>query len=516
MVVTDFLTDGPKPSALQQKNPPREDPTSLIEEDAWIAFRDLALTPLDCSELYTDAATRAEFIEGCRLLGLTYVYPHQLLIADMLNAGERQNGVLLPRQVGKTKTLSVVVIGRCALRPRYNAAMTLATQAGKTHEVFEQTIIDELTFAFPDEDSRPFTVKRGKGSQHVTFPNGSRFAAKTAKGAAFRGSSYDLVWIDEAGEATLEQAADLLGAILPTFLTRAATKPQLVMTGTAGTFRKGQLLYEALKATNGRLRYALEDTVSPEDLETWETAGPLIRAMHPGIQVGLALEDDVRAFFELESTSLESFLREFGGIFGTDLNGDLLFPDWATSLIEAETLPAPPERFALAYAMQRDGKSATVCAAWRDDDGNAHILSMKHRDGNDWVAAIAHDLASRYKTPLAYDTINAYARAEADKIERARPLVKLHPYSTRDAATSAALLVGEAAAGRLRHYGQPALDDAAEHAVKRAYRQSASWGIGPAHPMDDVSPIEAAALALRLYDTVTKERQPVRSTMQLA
>lgn len=523
MKAVSLLTEAPKPSALQQKNSPQKvAPEELREESAWVAFRDLALTPLFCSDLVTTEQTRAEFIEGCRLLGLTFVFPHQLLIADMLNAGMRTNGALLPRQVGKTKTLTIIVLGRCALRPKYNAAFTMATAAGKAHEVFTQTILDELEALWPDEDARPFKLFRGNGRGYVMFDNGSRFSVKSPKGASFRGSSYDLVWVDEAGEATLAVGEDILGAVMPAFIATAALRdypPQLVATGTAGTYRKGQLLWSALQEPNGRLAYAFPDDTVEEDLESWDDrAGELVRAMHPGLDVGLAREEDIREFFELESTSVERFLREYGGIFGTDLVGDAIVSpeDWEAAALDTDPAAVtPPTRFALAYAIHRDGKRATVVAAWRDELGHAHLLSMKHRDGSDWVADKVWDLAQRYKVPVAYDTVNAFARSEADKLERAKPRTKLHPYTTREVGTSAALIVDDAANGRVRHYRQPALDEAAAHAVKRGFRQSTSWGIGPSHPDDDVTALEAAAMALRLYDTVTRERRPAVATMRV-
>jgi hypothetical protein len=430
----------------------------------------------------------------------------------MLNAGQETNGVLLPRQSAKTTTMTIVLVGRCAMRPKYNAAMTLTTRASKSSEVFDQVILTPLEDNFPEIDSRPFKIYRGKGSEHVRFPNGSRLSQKTAKGTSFRASAYDAVWIDEAGEATAEQGEDLLGAIMSTFDTRDG---QLISTGTAGDFRTGNLLWEALEAPNGRVRYAMPDTTTGEELENWNSARALIESMHPGLACGLTTAEKLERRWKVQSP--ERFGREYGGIFGTDATADRLISaeDWESGRIIAEEFPTPPERFAIAYGIQRDGRASTVVAAWRDDAGNAHVLSMKARDGSDWVADKVHDLGTRYRVPAGYDTINRFARAEADKLERARPRVKLVPCTTADVGTAAALLVTEARAGRVRHYDQPAMNEAAEVAVKRSFRGSATWGIGPAHPEDDVSPIEAAAMALRTYDVQTRDRRKAVSTMRL-
>ncbi|WP_219927600.1 hypothetical protein, partial [Microbacterium sp. HMWF026] len=291
----------------------------LQRQTTWMAWRRRALSPLNVSDLVTSAESRREFLEGCRLLGVSSPKPHQLLINDMLAAGLETNGVLIPRQAGKTKTLTIIALGRCALRERYNVGMTITTQATKTFEIFETTVIDELELVWPDEDSRPFKSYRGKGSQHVRFPNGSRFSAKSPKGSSFRASSYDLVWLDEGGEASPEQAVDLRAAIYSTFDTRPDA--QLVVTGTAGTFRKGQLLFEALEDEgNGVVRYAFPEDVTADELAAWEPTEEfpygrvkeLTLAMHPGISSGLTtIEKVAKRFVALK----ERFAVEYGGIF---------------------------------------------------------------------------------------------------------------------------------------------------------------------------------------------------------
>lgn len=520
------LSSGPQPSALQQKKHTRlAAPEDLRSEDAWIAYRDSALRPLEHSELVTTQATRDEFIKGCELLGLTFVFPHQLLLADVLNAGHMENGVLLPRQSAKTKTMLIIVLGRCALRRKYNVAFTFTTKAGKAHEVFDGEVVKELEGVWPDPKTRPFTISKAIARAYIAFPNGSRFSSKAPKGDDLRGSSYDLVWLDEAGECSADLAPSLLDAVLPSFMAKAALRelsgeplPQLVATGTGGRFTTGQLLAMELKAPNGRLRYAFRDTTPGEDLESWDTVIELVREMHPGLASGLTREQDLEAYYNKETTTPESFAREVGGLFGADQGGDRLISveDWEAAALEIDPAAVtPPARFALAYGMDRDGRVASVVGAWRDEDGNAHLLSMRHRNGTDWVGAYAHDLAQRYKVPVVYDTINPYARSEADKLERARPRTKLHPYTTREVATCAALLVEEAANGRIRHYRQPALDDAVSIATKRSMRQSVSWCIGPMGGVGDVTSLEAAALALRLYDTQTKARRAVVSTMSV-
>src|SRR6185503_10847389 len=95
------------------------------------------MVPLISTELITTDQSRAEFVEGARLLRLdkmiragdggTGPTPIQLAIADMLNAGYFKNGVLEPRRTTKTTSVQAVLLGRCSIREDYVVGWTLAT-----------------------------------------------------------------------------------------------------------------------------------------------------------------------------------------------------------------------------------------------------------------------------------------------------------------------------------------------------------------------------------------------------
>jgi hypothetical protein len=493
------------PPLATSENPPQP-PTleSLFEAEVWLEHRGRALEPLDVSDLVTTEQTRRELIEGARLLGMTVLHPHQLVVADMLNAGHEISAILATRQIGKTKTLLTLILGRCATRPRYNAAFSITTLASKSSEVFTQSVIDELETLFPDPDARPFRLYRGKGSEHVRFPNGSRFSQKTAKGASFRASSYDLVWLDEAGEADPEQAKDLLDAILSTFDT---TEGQLVLTGTAGTFRKGQLLYEGLaNPENGRVRYAIPEDTTPDELAEWEPteAHPygrvreLTLAMHPGIACGLTTEEKARRRFY--ALGPERYAREYLGIFGRVGEGG--GPINITAWLEAGRTDTPdvPERFALAGGVAFKGQSASLVAAWRDEKGRACGYVLDHRKGSTWLADAAAVLVRKHSTPMIFDTASSTMRSEVEVMRRMTPRPRVIEQAFADVTAAAAGLVKEINTGNSVHWSQPSMDAAAKGTVRRSAGASA-WAFGRGKSEDlDLSPIECWALALRYFD----------------
>ncbi|MCE4024670.1 terminase family protein [Microbacterium sp. Au-Mic1] len=502
-----LLSDRDNPLNAASEKSSRETLESLRSEEGWISYRETALKPLNCTELVTTQQSRDEFIRGCELLGVEFPKAHQLIISDMLTAGREESAILIPRQAGKTTTLAIILVGRCALRPRYNAALTLTTLANKTGEVFEQTIQDVLELAHgEDVDSRPFRNYRGKGAMYVKFPNGSRLTAKTAKGAAFRGSSYDAVWIDEAGEASPEQADDLKGAILSTFDTRDG---QMILTGTAGDFRKGQMLFEGLENPEyGVVRYAIPEDTEPDAMSAWEPddehpfarGRELTEAMHPGIASGLTTVEKVRKRFVAYLNRPGRFAREYGGIFGT--LGEGAGPINVQAWIDAGRTDTPdvPEHFALVMGTSFFGDFGSLVAVWRDDDGKACGYVIDHRKGVTWLADAAAKKSREHGHPVIFDGGNKSTRAEVEIMARFVPAPHMVERGFTEVPVAHALLTKEINAGNAVHWTQGPLDTAAKSAVRRPAGAN-SWAFGRGKQAGlDLSTLEAFALGLHYYD----------------
>lgn len=498
----------PKQPLPAQETPPTLD--ELLDEGTWIAWRDRALQPQDVTDLYTDEQTRAEFIAGARLLRLDapgkFVKPHQLVIADMINAGKETNGVLVPRRSSKTTSIAAVALGRCQLREDYQAALTLTTTAAKTSERFTADIFGPIERAYPDPTTRPVRVFKGKGSERLEWANGSRFYALTPNGDAFRSSAYDFVVVDESGEATVEQGEDLNGAIYPTFDTRPGA--QVVFAGTAGDYRDGLLLWDALHNPDaGRLAYRFPDDLTEDELAAWEPSDEhpyarvreLVETSHPGVHSGLTTLETVRKRFG--TLKAESFTREYGGVFGSigEGRGVINAQRWAESGRSLD--PVVPERFAMAVVPAFTQGSASIVAAWRDEQGRAHGYVLDHRRGTTWLADAAASKARQHNLPIVYDSASSTMRLEVEQMNRMSPRPRLEPQTTANVTTAAALLVREVNNGNAIHYKQPPMDDASKAAVRRSVGASA-WALGrPPKNMDaDISALEAWAMALRYYD----------------
>jgi hypothetical protein len=490
----------------------------LLSEANWLELRESALTPTDVSELVTTEQTRREFVEGSRLLRLdrpgVAVMPHQLLVADVMNAGKEATGILLPRRSSKTTSILAVVLGRCRVREDYVAVMTLLTKASTTSARFRADVIAPITRRWPDKKERPIKVGLGKGDEHLEFPNGSFFAAYSPNPDSFRSGGFDLVLADESGEAEPEQGSDIQDAILPTL----DSKPegQVIYAGTAARYRKGNLLFDTLNDPDAaRLIYAAPDTTSENELAAWEPtadapeghARELIELAHPGVAAGLTTIEKMEVRYR--KLGPEAFAREYLSIFGTGSAGTAVLDLDAWKLAgDDDELPPVPDHFGFAFVTHPLERTACLAIAWRDEDDTAHLGVVRHQRGTGWITEEAYGVARRRKVGIAWDRgpLNA-SRREAENLERANPAPRLFPQDTNDVKVAASRLADDLKAGKVKHYNDPGLNAAVEQAVKRKIGVGHGWGFGPADTDADITPLEAASYALHSYDTQHKPQK---------
>ena len=497
------------PSLIESSAPTLQD---LLVEATWLEWREAALTPQIVTDLVSTDQTRAEFVEGARLLRLDaggkHIKPQQLLIADVLNAGYKFNDILVPRRGTKTTSIEAVLVGRCALREDYAVGWTLATTGQKASERFKLDIVTPFDRLYPDAKDAPFKLDRGKGSMSARWPShGSFFAVHSPVGDSFRSGGYDVVWVDEAGEADPEMGDDLRGAVLPTLDTRPGA--QFIRSGTAATYGTGNLLYDGLQSPRGgKLAYQFPKATSDDELAAWEPTEEhpfgrvreLIEISHPGVASGLTTLDDVRDSFE-NMRKPGQFAREYGGIFGQvgESRGVLN----AQSFVDAGQpgAPTPPERFAIAAMPSFTQGFSSIVAAWRDENGKACGYVLDHRKGTTWLADAAATLSRRHNTPIIYDSASGPMRMEVEAMSRMNPRPRLEPQTFNNVTAAAALLVKEVNNGNSVHWRQPALEGAAKIAIRRT-AGAGSWAFGrPPRDTDaDISALEAWSLALRWYD----------------
>lgn len=473
----------------------------FVGEFDWLGIRDSGIAPRTCSRLGGTDDTRRRFIRGAEALGLNTerkpLHPQQLLVSDMLAVGLGQNVIMLPRRSSKSTSLIAEGLGRAWELEDYRVGILTMTTGKAGRARFLKDVVPVLERKYPDKNSRPFKIVKSAGQERVEFFQSGGMVCWLSSIDDLIGEAFDMVILDEASKAEPEKAEETLSAALPTLDTRPDA--QIVVAGTAGEFRTGNLLWDWLAdgraGAAGILEYSAPEHTTIEDIETWEATLPLVLEAHPGIGTLTTIE---RVQTNWRTMKPEKFLREYLSIFGIEgVANRLINPDvWGKSA-DAGELPKPPERFAVALTVHRDQTVASLTAAWRDASGKAHALVLAHDRGVAWAQDEAARIAAKYKLAIVHDSMGVVL-VETEALSRRKPPVRLTPQTTKNVVTAAALLIKEIETRRFVHHDQPSLNEAARIAVKR--RILGAWGFGTSDPEADITPLEGAAMALRVYD----------------
>ncbi len=498
------------------------DPETL---DGWLALREEALPPLHVSELVTTDEDRREFLRGATMLRFhgpramrgRSVKPQQLLVADVLAAGHQKNAALLPRRSSKSTSVLAVALGRAEARDDYRVGVLTMTTGKAGRSRFLKDVVPAIERSGLPLGS--YKVVRAAGQERIEFPTSGGSVAWLSTVDDLRGEAFDLIILDEAGEADPQKVEDTLAAALPTLDTRPGA--QIVVAGTAGKYRRGNLLHDWLvlgrtpdpetgEVRAGIVEYAMPETLTEEDTDSWEAIRPHVLASHPGIGT-LTTEKAIRDNYL--TLPRETFLREYGGLFGDEGGSVSLFDPlkWARTGVDG-ALPAPPERFSLAFAPHPDQISVSIVAAWRDDEGRAVALQLDHLSGIDEAAPRLLKYARRYKVPVVYDAGSQVGQLIVERLTRATPRPKLHPFTYPDVKRAASLIVDEVDRENVVHYRDQLVLTEAIHLTVKRKSGDRGWLLGrdPKRPDDDITPAEAWAIALLHYDG-SKPKPRVRS-----
>jgi hypothetical protein len=473
----------------------------------WDISRDSGIAPLRQSKLNADPGLREEFLEGARLMGVfggrKELKPQQMRLADVCNEPIDTVGVLLPRRSTKTTTLFALALGRCASREEYFVGYTTCTTGTKARDRFRKDIVPVLERLYPDAKDAPFKIRKAGGSERVEFDNGSIFQVLPPQGESFRSDAFDLIILDEAGEASPEMTEDLMAGALATMDTRPDA--QLIVAGTAAKFREGNLLWNTL--VDGRagdaaiLEYAAPDDLNPiTDLDDWDEVAALAEAAHPGIGTLTTLEVVRKRWLKLTRRQFaEEYLSLFGRVGIVDTFFDM--DKWDAGAIEGDLPDMPTDRaVGLAVVVHPDQSCAVVAAAWRDDLGRACLLVVDYRPDTKWLPSRVKELAVKLRTPIIYDTQPGPTTVEVEVTQRMRPRPLLAPQKWGDVKSAAALLKREADDGNIAHWAQDDLTEAIRLVTKREAATANGWAFGRADYSQSIIAAEGVALALRWAD----------------
>jgi hypothetical protein len=435
--------------------------------------------------------------------GLRSLKPQQYELASVLDAMHGESGVLMPRRSSKSLTILMWLLGLCELEEGVQLAYTSATTGKAARDRYVKELLPYLMRM--QTAGYPLTARRASGQERVEFRNGSLLQILAPLGDEFRSQAFDVVVIDEAGEAEPEKSDDLLGAALPTLDT--SDRGQWIVAGTAGDYREGNLLWDQLErgraGAGGILEYAVPQDIDVDTLSDWKVVEELLHSMHPGVGT-LTTMDAMRRSFGLMKPL--QFAREYLGVWGHMGGAGGIFDatEWGALGTRVASLPAPPERFSL--AVSASDSAASIVAAWRVQ-GIAHLLLIDHREGRGWVPQRARELAKKYRVPVVLDPQESTVMRDVKQsLEQLRTRVEVQTYE--DVAAAHERIVLEYKHGRLTHYQQQPLTDA--FLGVRRVQMGARWKFG-AIAEADVTAARAATLAVRFFDSTPRA---IRASVQ--
>lgn len=513
----------------------------LLNEAAWIELRDSGRDPLDQSTLHTSYQSRAEFLVGAWIINelvprrivagglLANLQPQMLRTADILGTGgpldaeviddadgNFLNAILEPRRSSKTTSLWCILLGRCWMRAVYMAGYTMLTTAKKAGERFKLDVRDPIIRKWRDKRVREkdmgVKLNESNGSLGIEFDNGSKLAILSPNGDDVRSGAYDILVLDESGEAEPEMWDDIVGAVVPSFDTRPGA--QLVYAGTGGAYRDGSHFWATLHdPTAGRIRYGVPDDVDEKQLETWEAgAGALIEHLHPGLD-GLTNLATIRRNFAI--LGWVRFSMEYLGHFGKAAGNDTIIGSEWGDTTEPGALPTGVTPLSLAFAVHPGGLWATIAVAWYlpddvgdfaraawaldGDDDQAPRVGIKiihHQEGNARMAATLWKYWKQLRLPIIYDD-SPQEKSIIQELNRdARPRPQATMIRFGEKSVAATKLINGLRHGDVRHWEQEPLDKAAAGAVKRVSGKAVLFGTPASDPTFDITPLEACAAAL--------------------
>ena len=414
----------------------------------------------------------------------------------------------LPRQVGKTFTVGSMLFAYAIEHP---GSLILWTSHHK--QTTKETFLAMQAMAVKPRIA-PYieTVLTGSGTESVAFKNGSRILfGSRDRGFGLGFSAVDVIVFDEAQRLTEQTRMDMVpatnrphnpsGALL--FYIGTPLRPTDGGDGFA-SLRAGaidgddDIFYVELSA---------DPDAEADDREQWAKANPSFPHHTP-------VESMLRMRKHLGSD--EAWMREALGIWDQlRVSGVIPAESWQAA---ADPESIPVDRFALGVEVGPDLAWASVAISGQRDDGAWHVAleadQHTHGKGVSWLVPYVTALVEN-NPQLRTVVVDVGGPAKALMEERAGVWTfagtKVRAQAIRVAdlgATCSSLLSGVVTLD-VRHIDQPQLNAAALSAGKRALGDTGMWVWSRRSATSDITPIQAASLALHGAQT-SKTTRPQR------
>ena len=439
--------------------------------------------------------------------------------------GKRKNGkyaatvggvvLSIPRQVGKTFLVGMMIIALCVLFPRLTVLWTAhRTRTATMTFTTMQGMVRKKKIRVHLAVDRSDGIRSANGEQEIRFKNGSRIMFGAREAGFGRGfDSVDIEVFDEAQILTEKALEDMVPA------TNASKQPSGALLFFMGTPPRPtdpgeEFTNRRTKALEGKARnmvyveFSADDDADPDDHAQWEKANPSFPSRTP-------LESMERMREQL--TDDDSFRREALGIW--DAAGTPEVIDAASWGRVADPASMPVERLTLAIDVAPNRKVASVALAGRRPDGLWHVELDEQKNGVEWVAAWVKARTEKNRLhAVVVDEMTGLVerRRGRNYLVGTDVVVTLAAAEGRDMAVASGQFFDGVMepSPKLRHADQPQMNVALSVARKRPL--AGAWAWNRKDETSDITPVVAATLALWGAQKDDVERPTRRSSERTA
>lgn len=414
-------------------------------------------------------------------------------------------GVVLsiPRQVGKTFLVGMIIIALCILNPNMTVLWTAhrTRTATKTFQTM-QGMVRKKKIRHHLEPGRNDGIRTANGEQEIRFKNGSviMFGAR----ADGFGRGFDEVDIEVFDEAQILPEKALEDMVAATNQSRQASGALLFFMGTPPrpSDPGEEWLGRRADALEGKpegqvvghsddmvyVEFSADRDADPDDQEQWAKANPSFPLRTP-------VESILRLRKNLKNE--DSFKREALGIYDAEDSSRVIDATFWKDAGDPASMPI--ERLTLAIDVAPDRSVASVALAGRRADGVWHVELDDQKKGADWVAAWVKARAEKNRLhAVVVDEMSGLVekRNGRNYIVGTDVMVTLAASEGRDMAIACGKFYDAVVTPEptLRHTDQPQLNVALSVARKRPL--AGAWAWNRKDPKSDITPIVAATLAL--------------------
>jgi phage terminase large subunit-like protein len=399
----------------------------------------------------------------------------------------------IPRQVGKTFLVGMIIIALCILFPGVTVLWT-AHHTRTTTKTFKsmQGYVRRKKIAPYLKPSRSNGIRATNGEQEIEFANGSIIMFGAREHGFGRGfDEVDIEVFDEAQKLDEKALEDMVPA---TNQSRQEAGALLFFMGTPPrpTDNGDEFANRREKATSGKskdmvyVEFSADDDADCDDHEQWAKA-------NPSYPTRTTLEAMERMRENL--TDDDSFKREALGIW--DAVGSNRVIDEQTWSNAADPASMPIERLTLAVDVPPDRSVASVGLSGQRPDGRWHVELDEQRKGVDWVIPWVKARASKNRLhAVVVDEMSGLVEEKRGRhfLIGTDVLVTLAGAEGRDMSIACAKFFDGIHDGSVFHTDQPQVNVALSVATKRPLQGGWAWNRKDA--ASDISPVVAETLAL--------------------